>query len=63
MDKTVDIVITTYDTLISDIVWLRKAFIWKCFVLDEAQHIKNAAARRSKFLQQIKTEFKLVLTG
>lgn len=58
-----DIVVTTYETLLTDIAWLRVAFVWKGVVLDEGHHIKNAQARRSKALQQIKTEFKLVLTG
>lgn len=59
----VDVVITTYDTVVSDIVWFRRVFVWKYVVLDEGHHIKNPEAKRTKMLNQLKTDFKLVLTG
>lgn len=59
----VDVLITSYDTVISDIVWFRRVFVWKYVILDEGHHIKNPEAKRTKMLNQLKTEFKLVLTG
>lgn len=61
--NTPDLIITTYDTLAFDIAWFRRAFVWKSVILDEGHHIKNARTRKSKALKQLKTEFKLVLTG
>lgn len=63
MENSVDVVVTTYDTVISDIVWFRQVFVWKYVILDEGHRIKNSESKRTKVLNQLKTEFKLVLTG
>ncbi|KAI9045285.1 putative nucleosome remodeling complex ATPase subunit (Snf2h) [Aspergillus affinis] len=58
-----DIVITSYETLISDIVWFQRAFVWRYEVLDEGHRIKNGHCKRAQMLARLRTDFKLVLTG
>ncbi|PKX97393.1 putative nucleosome remodeling complex ATPase subunit (Snf2h) [Aspergillus novofumigatus IBT 16806] len=59
----VDIVITTYETLISEINWFSRVFLWRGVVLDEGHRIKNSRSKRSLVLNRIKAEMKLVLSG
>lgn len=58
----VDIVITTYETLISEINWFSRVFVWRGVVLDEGHRIKNSRSKRSLVLNRIKAEMKLVLS-
>ncbi|KAE8132663.1 SNF2 family N-terminal domain-containing protein [Aspergillus pseudotamarii] len=58
----VDIVITSYETLISDIRWFRK-LVWNYVVLDEGHRIKNDHSQRAQAIQRLRAEYKLVLTG
>ncbi|KAE8413200.1 SNF2 family N-terminal domain-containing protein [Aspergillus pseudocaelatus] len=58
----VDIVITSYETLTSDIRWFRK-LVWNYVVLDEGHRIKNDHSQRAQAIQRVKAEYKLVLTG
>lgn len=58
-----DIVVTSYDTVMSDIVWFRRAFIWKYIVLDEGHRIKNDESKKAQILDRVLAEYKLVLTG
>ncbi|KAH8425458.1 putative nucleosome remodeling complex ATPase subunit (Snf2h) [Aspergillus melleus] len=53
-----DIVITSYETLISDIVWFQRAFYWKYVVLDEGHRIKNGHSKRAQMLARVRAEFK-----
>lgn len=59
----VDIVLTTYETLISEINWFSRSFVWRCIVLDEGHRIKNSRSKRALVLNRIKTQMKLVLSG
>ena len=58
-----DLVVASYDTVMSDITWFRRAFVWKYIVLDEGHRIKNSESKKAQLLDKIRTEFKLVLTG
>src|SRR5262245_24982876 len=59
--KDVDLVITSYGTLVrvSEIVKMP----WHLAVLDEAQAIKNPAAKQSRAVKQLQTRQRIVLTG
>jgi SNF2 family DNA or RNA helicase len=57
------IVITTYETFMSEHSWFKKAFVWRYSVLDEGHRIKNNATDVSKSLQGLKAEYRLILTG
>ncbi|GIJ86053.1 hypothetical protein Asppvi_004926 [Aspergillus pseudoviridinutans] len=59
----VDIVLTTYETLISEINWFSRVFVWRGVVLDEGHRIKNSRSKRALVLNRIKAEMKLVLSG
>jgi superfamily II DNA or RNA helicase len=57
----VDLVITSYGFL-SRLPWLG-AKSWHLAVLDEAQAIKNPAAKQTKSVKQLKSEARIALTG
>lgn len=59
--KDVDIVITTYGTLMRQ-EWLQEQE-WQLLVLDEAHAIKNPAARQSKAVKNLKAKSRIALTG
>ena len=58
-----DVMLTTYETFVSEQNWLKRTFIWRYVVLDEGHRIKNSESGLSKSLQNLKTEHKLLLTG
>lgn len=59
--KNVDIVVTTYGTLMRQ-KWLQEQE-WQLLVLDEAHAIKNPAARQSKAVKNLKAKSRIALTG
>lgn len=62
-DRPTDIVVTTYETFVSEKSWLKMAFAWRYCVLDEGHKIKNDASLVSSALQSLRAEFRLLLTG
>lgn len=58
----VDLVLTTYALLWRDVDELA-ATSYRVLVVDEAQHIKNAATRASRALRRIEADHKLCVTG
>ncbi len=60
--QKLDLVITTYGTLRSDIEWF-KSFSFGYVVLDESQAIKNPDAKITKAVNLINAKHKLILTG
>jgi non-specific serine/threonine protein kinase len=59
--RDVDVVLTTYGMLLRQ-AWLLDAQ-WRLAVLDEAQAIKNPAARQTKAVKRLKADARIVLTG
>jgi superfamily II DNA or RNA helicase len=57
-----DLVITTYALLARDAVELGRQN-WDRIVLDEAQHIKNAATRQARAARSLRARHRLALTG
>ncbi|RJO72315.1 DEAD/DEAH box helicase [Nocardia panacis] len=57
-----DLVVTTYVLLARDIEELRRQE-WARVVLDEAQHIKNAATRQARAARGLRARHRLALTG
>lgn len=57
-----DIVITTYPLVERDRAGLR-ALRWGRLVLDEAQHVKNPAAKQTRAVRAIDAEHRVALTG
>jgi non-specific serine/threonine protein kinase len=56
-----DVVLTTYGMLLRQ-PWLLDV-AWQLVVLDEAQAIKNPAARQTKTVKRLKADARIVLTG
>ncbi|WP_406195502.1 DEAD/DEAH box helicase [Kitasatospora sp. NBC_01560] len=61
-DPTADLVITTYGLVQRDVAELRPVR-WRRIVADEAQHIKNPAARQSRALRSLRSGPRIALTG
>ena len=59
--RDVDLVITSYGSLLR-LSWMAEVN-WSLAVLDEAQAIKNPAARQSRAAKQLQARTRLVLTG
>ncbi|MFC4125088.1 DEAD/DEAH box helicase [Nocardia rhizosphaerae] len=57
-----DLVVTTYALLARDATLLSEQR-WERVVLDEAQHIKNAATRQSRAARALRARHRLALTG
>ena len=59
--KDVDLVITSYGTLVRVPELIR--IPWDLAILDEAQAIKNPVAKQSRAVKQLQTRQRIVLTG
>ncbi len=59
--KGADVVLTTYGMLLRQ-PWLLE-IAWQLVVLDEAQAIKNPAARQTKAVKRLRADARIVLTG
>jgi superfamily II DNA or RNA helicase len=57
-----DVVLTTYGTLRSDVVFL-KDYAFDYAILDEAQAIKNAQTESAKAVRLLKADYRLALSG
>ncbi|WP_306360584.1 DEAD/DEAH box helicase [Nocardia sp. CC227C] len=57
-----DLVVTTYALLARDVEELKRQE-WQRVVLDEAQHIKNAATRQARAARAVPARHRLALTG
>ncbi len=57
-----DLVISTYALAHRDQTSLAQ-FSWSCLVLDEAQNIKNTAAKQTQAIRQLQADFRVALTG
>jgi len=58
----VDIVLTTYGTVRTDVSKLKKVN-WGAIIIDEAQQIKNVASSQTKAIKQLSAPIKLALSG
>ncbi|MEX0819547.1 MAG: DEAD/DEAH box helicase, partial [Pirellulaceae bacterium] len=59
--RDIDVVLTTYGMLLRQ-TWLLD-LQWHVVVLDEAQAIKNPAARQTKSVKRVKADARIALTG
>jgi SNF2 family DNA or RNA helicase len=60
--KKMNVIITSYSLVFRDFGTLNEVD-WQGVILDEAQNIKNPQAKQSKAVQQLKSEFRIALTG
>ena len=61
--EKIDIILVTYETLISEIAWLRSKWKFGYLILDEAHRIKNHQSVLSKTILDIKCVAKIFITG
>jgi len=59
----IDILVTTYESFVAEQGWFKSAFVYRYCVLDEGHKIKNSDTNAAQALQNLKTEYRLVLTG
>jgi SNF2 family DNA or RNA helicase len=59
--RHVDVVVTSYGMLLRQ-EWLTEQH-WRLAVLDEAQAVKNPAARQTKAVKRIRADARIVMTG
>ena len=62
LDKTADVVITTFAILRIDIEELKKNQ-WGILIIDEAQNIKNPDTSQTLAVKSLKSEYKVAMTG
>ena len=62
LDKTADVIITTYAILRIDIEEVKKSK-WSMLIIDEAQNIKNPDTSQTQAVKQIKADTKIAMTG
>lgn len=61
--ESFDVLLTTYELVLNDSEFLRK-FKWKCFIIDEAQRLKNYNSKLYVTLQsEFNLSYVLLLTG
>ncbi|KAI9789843.1 MAG: hypothetical protein M1816_005760 [Peltula sp. TS41687] len=61
--RNFDVIVTTYETYLTEQSWFKRAFVWRYVVLDEGHKIKNDLSQISMALQGLQAEFRLILTG
>lgn len=61
--QPVDLVITTYETFVTEQSWFKRAFAWRYVVTDEGHKLKNEKSNVSSALQTLRAEHRLLLTG
>lgn len=58
-----DIVVTTYEILVSEANYFRRKYMWTTVIVDEGHRLKNDRSQLSEKLRQIPTICKVILTG
>ncbi|KAI9667513.1 MAG: hypothetical protein M1821_000329 [Bathelium mastoideum] len=61
--KTFYLVVTTYETFSAEQIWFKRAVTWRYVVLDEGHKIKNDGSLVARSLQNVKAEYRIILTG
>ncbi|GAX37172.1 DEAD/DEAH box helicase [Nodularia sp. NIES-3585] len=60
--KKHDVIITSYSLVHRDVKYLQSVD-WQTVVLDEAQNVKNPEAKQSQAVRELKSTFRIALTG
>lgn len=58
-----DVLITTYETCVTEEWFFTDQFKWQCVILDEAHRIKNESARIRHSLDRVDCNMRVLLTG
>lgn len=63
MAVEIDVVVTTYETLVCDLRRLNSLGKWKATVLDEGHKIRNDGKKSSASVSRLKSDQRIILTG
>ncbi len=58
-----DAVVTTYETLVAEVNWIRRKYLWAAIVVDEGHRLKNEKSQLSEKLRTVPTLSRVILTG
>ena len=58
-----DIVVTTYEILVSEINFFRRKYVWTSIIIDEGHRLKNERSQFSEKLRLITCLSKVILSG
>ena len=58
-----DIVVTTYEMLVSEALFFRRRFVWTAVIVDEGHRLKNEKSQLSDKIRGIPTLSRIILTG
>lgn len=58
-----DIVVTTYEILVSEVNFFRRKFVWTTIIVDEGHRLKNEKSQFSEKLRCVPCVCKVLLTG
>jgi len=58
-----DIVITTYEILVSEVNYFRRRYVWTTIIVDEGHRLKNERSQLSEKLRIVPCLCKVILTG
>ena len=58
-----DIVVTTYEILVSEVNFFRRKYVWTTVIVDEGHRLKNDKSQLSEKLRIVPCLCKVILTG
>ena len=61
--KEFDIVVTTYEMLVSEVNWFKRKYVWTSIVVDEGHRLKNEKSQLAEKLRTVPSLTKVILTG
>ena len=61
--KEFDIVVTTYEMLVSEVNWFKRKYVWTSIVVDEGHRLKNERSQLAEKLRTVPSLTKIILTG
>jgi len=61
--KEFDIVVTTYEMLVSEVNWFKRKYVWTSIVVDEGHRLKNEKSQLAEKLRTVPSLTKIILTG
>jgi len=58
-----DVVVTTYEVVVSECRFLRRKFVWTAIIVDEGHRLKNERSQFSDKIRLLPTLGRVILTG
>jgi SWI/SNF-related matrix-associated actin-dependent regulator of chromatin subfamily A member 5 len=61
--KEFDIVVTTFEMLVSEVNFFKRKYVWTTIIVDEGHRLKNERSQLSEKLRSVSSLSKIILTG